>query len=135
MSGTLFSASLSTDFQTTMHETALVRSLLDQVDRLLAEHGASELDEVRVEVGPLSGVEPLLLQSAFERLAPLTNARGARLAIDEVPLSARCLECRQEFDIEAFHFQCPCCGSTSINVTRGGDFRLVSISVKLPEQA
>ena len=54
-----------------MHEHSLVRSLLDQVEQLRRENGAVSVDVVTVEIGPLSGVEPDLIHSAFEQLAPL----------------------------------------------------------------
>ena len=68
-----------------MHEFSLVRSLLEQVDRLVIEQGGRAAVEVRVEIGPLSGVEPLLVKAAFTQL----NG-DATLIIDEVPLTTRC---------------------------------------------
>jgi hypothetical protein len=51
-----------------MHEESLVRSLLHQVEDLARQHHATEVDDIEVEIGPLSGVESLLVQEAFERL-------------------------------------------------------------------
>ena len=47
-----------------MHEESLVRSLLEQVRRLVREHAAETVERIEVEVGPLSGVELDLLRSA-----------------------------------------------------------------------
>ena len=51
-----------------MHEESLVRSLLHQVEDLAQQHHATEVEDIEVEIGPLSGVEPLLVREAFERL-------------------------------------------------------------------
>ncbi len=117
-----------------MHEQSLVRTLLKQVDAIRREHGADQIREVRVEVGPLSGVEPLLLESAFDQLAAGTFADGATLAIDEVTLQAECRSCRQQFEVDAFDFRCPDCGG-HVRILRGDELMLVSVSVACHEHA
>ena len=52
-----------------MHEASLVESLLEQVQTLVSEHGGGDVEVVEVEIGPLSGVEPELVDLAFQRLA------------------------------------------------------------------
>lgn len=113
-----------------MHEFSLVRSLLDQVDQVVAEHGGRVAVEICVELGPLSGVEPVLVKSAFEQLADSSSARGAMLRIDEVPLTAKCSACDTEFEIIDFRFQCPACGSRDTQTTRGDTFRLMSVTTE-----
>ena len=112
-----------------MHEASLVQALLAQSARILQEYGGRSVESIRVETGPLSGVEPLLIKSAFERMCDTTPCRGAILTIEEVPLSARCRRCRVEFEIEAFRFVCPSCEATSVQVTRGDEFRLVDVTI------
>ena len=112
-----------------MHEHSLVHALLEQVERLAGEQGAGEVEEVRVQLGPLSGVEPLLVQSAFEMLAPATIAGQARLVIDEGPLLGQCAHCRHRFEIIDFKFLCPICDSRNIEIKAGDGFVLESITV------
>lgn len=118
-----------------MHEASLVKSLMGQVAAVLAEHRGAGVSEIRVEIGPLSGVEPALVHSAFERLAPASPARGARLIIDEVPLTVRCRTCETQFAIEDFNFCCPECGSTNLVELRGHEFRLLEVTIEQPEPA
>jgi hydrogenase nickel incorporation protein HypA/HybF len=109
-----------------MHEISLAKTLLERVDRLAAEHAAAAVEEVRVRVGPLSGVEPGLLSAAFERLAPA----GMKLAIELVPLRACCRDCAGSFDIERCCFRCPRCGSTDVEVVEGDGFVLENITIR-----
>lgn len=111
-----------------MHERSLVRALLKQVESIRQRHGAEQVTEVRVEVGPLAGVEPLLLGVAFEEMAVAGSVCGARIMIDEVALHAECEACSHNFEMTDFVFRCPHCGS-NVRVTRGDEFRLVSVSV------
>ena len=47
-----------------MHELSVCGALLDEVSRLAMQHGASAVSMVNLRLGPLSGVEPALLQAA-----------------------------------------------------------------------
>lgn len=103
-----------------MHEASLVAALLRQVDELASQHGVGRVTAVRVEIGPLAGVEPLLFDEAFRRLRTGTVAADAELLVDAVGLTCRCRECRAEFATAALSFTCPTCGGRSVDVT-GGD--------------
>lgn len=111
-----------------MHEMSLVRALLVQVDELCTSHGGEAVREVRLEVGPLSGVEPELLSIAFDRLRGDTASTAtAQLFLDEVPLEARCVTCSQVFQPQAFRFHCPTCGGFETEITRGDGVLLESV--------
>lgn len=111
-----------------MHEESLVRTLLEQVKQIAAEHGGRAL-EVRISIGPLSGAEPLLLSSAFERLADLLANPEIQLTIDQVPLEVDCLACGSRYEPLNFCFRCPICSSTKANVFRGDAVLLESVGL------
>jgi len=113
-----------------MHELSLVRSLLQQVEEIACAERASGVEYVCVALGPLSGVEPLLIRSAFEQLAPATAAAGAELVVDEIPLTVLCLDCGALFDAADFRFHCPECGSPQTRVVSGEEFRLMSVTIR-----
>lgn len=112
-----------------MHERSLALALLNQVVAHAAAQGGVRVEEVRVQIGPLGGVEPLLLQSAFEEVALGSIAAGACLRIDEVPLVARCLDCEDEFVVERFRFHCPACSSGRTRLIQGDGVMLQSIRI------
>ncbi len=117
-----------------MHEYSIVQSLIRQAEAIIAcETGKAT--EIHVSIGPLSGVEPLLVESAFEHLAAASQLSDAVLRIEETELQARCRDCNDEFVIRSFVFECPHCDSRQIDVTGGDDFRLVSITVEEPEES
>ena len=112
-----------------MHETSLVQSLLTQVATILHDHPGSRVESIRVEIGPLSGVEPLLISSAFDRLVESTPCRGAALRIEQIELTARCRDCDSEFVLDQFRFVCPNCASDRVTILRGDEFRLLDITL------
>jgi hydrogenase nickel incorporation protein HypA/HybF len=113
-----------------MHERSLALALLEQVEAHAAAQGAMRVEEVCVQVGPLAGVEPLLLHSAFEQVADGSIAGSARLVIAEVSLVARCLDCETEFVVERFRFACPICSSSKTQLLQGDAVVLESIRIE-----
>ena len=116
-----------------MHEESLMRSLLRQVDELAQQHHAIAVEEIEVEVGPLSGVEPLLLQDAFERLKGDFQWPLAELTVQQVGLDVLCKSCQSESQLQNFHFMCRECGSTSLQILRGDAFRLLNVRMQIDD--
>lgn len=112
-----------------MHERSIVEKLLAQVIALATANACSSVREVRVRVGPLSGVEPMLMHGAFEYLSPHTICADALLTIVEIPLRAQCRVCGILFDVENFHFRCASCGSTEVAAMDGDAVILESIEI------
>lgn len=118
-----------------MHEQGLMKTLLRQVDQIRCREGGNSVSEIRVSVGPLSGVESLQLAAAFERLSgspEFDRFEDARFVIEEVPLVAKCGECNRETTITDFDFRCPDCQS-NLQVIRGETLELVSVTIETNE--
>lgn len=114
-----------------MHERSLVEALLGQVAELARVEAARRVLEVRVRVGPLSGVEPLLFRSAFDDLATGAMFEGTRLAVVEVPLRAHCRTCNTRFDVADFRFRCTACGSRDVDTVDGDAVMIESVKLAL----
>lgn len=103
-----------------MHETSIVQALLASVEREAAVHGAHGVVRIEISVGPLSGVEPDLLRSAFEVMREGTVAASARLIIRTPGIVCRCRDCGRSRETDRLITICPACGSRASEV-RGGD--------------
>jgi hydrogenase nickel incorporation protein HypA/HybF len=113
-----------------MHELSLVQSLLRQVGDLARAQGAARVLAVRMSVGEFSGVEPELMQMAYDDLVKDTLLSGAELVMERVPLEARCEICGREFVVEAFRFECPACHSPNTVIMRGDGLILESVTME-----
>jgi len=111
-----------------MHERSLLQALLKQVNQLQAEYGQNEVEEIAVEAGALSGVEPLLLSSAFKEFAP--QFPNAKLTIQVVPVTALCQSCCQSWSVAQFSSECPACHSPWVQITGGDAFRLLHVTLR-----
>ncbi len=113
-----------------MHEISLVRSLIAQVEQLVAREGSGAVRTIHLQCGPLSGVEPTLMKSAFELLRQESALSDASLLIEQTPLKAVCRECQIEFRPERFRFVCPRCGCVDVEVIAGDAVILESIELE-----
>lgn len=116
-----------------MHERALVKGLLEQVDALRRERDAERVVSIRVSVGEFSGVELDLFRYAYQELVGSTPLFGAELELERVPLRARCASCGRDFAVERFRFECPDCQGRDVTVVSGQELVLESIAIEEEE--
>lgn len=112
-----------------MHELSICQDLLDQVLRIAAERSAPAVTRVTLRVGPLSGVEPELLQLAFPLARAGTLAEQAELVIESLPLRVRCDTCGAETDAAPNRLVCGACGDWHTRLASGDELMLVSVDL------
>ena len=115
-----------------MHEYSIVQSLLDIVQEHAQKHKATKVSAVVVKIGVLSGVEPHLLQMAFDTFKEGTICEGARLEMVIQPIVALCSSCgkRNEFEKDRIFFECMECGGVDLQIVEGEDMLLLSLEME-----
>lgn len=113
-----------------MHEFSIVSSLLDMCEANAKEHQASKITKVEVKVGKLSGVEPHLLQTAFDTFKEKTLCDGALFVMHLQDIVIRCRTCNQESTLEKNHFICPQCESNDVMVLDGEEMFLMRLEME-----
>jgi hydrogenase nickel incorporation protein HypA/HybF len=112
-----------------VHELAVCQGLLRQVERVAAANGAHAVDRIRLKVGGLSGVEPPLLERAFEIARFGTVAQNATLEIEPGPIVVACGECGASGAAAVNRLLCPACGDWRVRVIEGEELVLQSIDI------
>lgn len=113
-----------------MHEYSIVQALIDQCEELAVSNKATAVTKVVVKIGKYSGVEPHLLQIAFETFKDQTVCKDAQLVMTIQPLVVHCSDCQQESVLDQPHYICPVCQSLDIRVTDGEDMMLMSLEME-----
>jgi hydrogenase nickel incorporation protein HypA/HybF len=113
-----------------MHELAICQGLLSQVRKVALENNATSVELIRLRVGGLSGVEPPLLQRAFEIARAGTIAERAELEIEEGPVVVKCQECGASSAVPVNNLVCQYCGEWRVNVTEGEELLLLSVEIE-----
>ena len=117
-----------------MHELSLCQSLLDQVEQIAREHGATRVDRILLKVGPLSGVEGALLQHAYPLAAAGTIAAQTELVIEPSQIRVRCRQCEAETDATPNRLLCGACGSFETRLISGDELLLANLELTIPDQ-
>lgn len=116
-----------------MHEFAICRSLLDEVEAIAGRHSARAVPLIRLQIGPLAGVEPALLQRAFSLACAGTRAEGGELIIEVTPVRVFCAACDQTFEAAVNRLACPACAGTETRVVGGDEMVLASVELDVDD--
>lgn len=113
-----------------MHELAVAQALVEQVDAVIDQHKAAQASMVRVRIGPLAGVVPELLASAFPLAAAGSRMEFAVLEFIHAPIQVHCQTCGAETDAAMNHLVCGACGDWHTQVISGDDLLLESVELE-----
>lgn len=112
-----------------MHEYSIVQSLLNSCEEHAKKNSATKVTKVVVKIGVLSGVEPHLLQSAFDTFKQETMCDGAEFVINSQPLVLQCNDCKKEFESKKYEFKCKECESLNVRAIDGEEMYLMSLEL------
>ncbi len=110
-----------------MHELSVCQALITQVEAVAKQHHAIEVRAIRVQIGPLAGVEPDLLQHAYLVARAGTLAQDARLVIDRLPIRVHCDRCGKDSQATASSLVCLHCGDWHTRLASGDEMLLASV--------
>jgi hydrogenase nickel incorporation protein HypA/HybF len=113
-----------------MHELSISLALMEQVVAIAAQKHATAVTDVHVGVGPLSGVEPGLLQNAFPIAAAGTLARLATLHIRETRIRVKCESCGAETVATPNRLVCAGCQDWHTDLVSGDELLLERVELE-----
>jgi hydrogenase nickel incorporation protein HypA/HybF len=113
-----------------MHELSVCLSLLEQVQAIATDRGASQVTRIELTIGPLSGIESDLLRNAWPIAAAGTIAIDADFVIDEADIIVRCEGCGKETPATANRLVCGECGDFRTTVISGDEMILQSVELE-----
>lgn len=113
-----------------MHEFSVVQSLLDLIEENVRLYNGKKVSKVVVKIGKMSGIEPHLLELAFNTFKEGTVAEGCEFVMEIQDIICKCKSCDDTFKVENYEFICPYCNSIDIDVVDGIDMILKSLEIE-----
>jgi hydrogenase nickel incorporation protein HypA/HybF len=113
-----------------MHELSICQALMEEVERIAREQRARRIVAVTVKIGPLSGVEPALLEGAYPLASAGTAAAGSRLILERSELRVQCLECGAESQAQGTRVVCARCGHWRVRILAGQELLLTRVELE-----
>jgi hydrogenase nickel incorporation protein HypA/HybF len=116
-----------------MHELSLMQGILDSIEPVAQENGASRVTEIALTIGEMTEVVEEAMQFAFEALTQDEDLyEGAQLTMNFVAPKSKCLDCGTEFEHDRYHLRCPECNSGATMILEGKELHIASIEVDIP---
>lgn len=112
-----------------MHELSIMEQVLAIALEQTRQQGASQIHCLKMRIGQMSGVAAESLQFAFAVATEGTAAEGATFAIETVPVTCYCHNCRVEFQPTDLFYECPQCGQLSADIRQGREIELSSLEI------
>jgi hydrogenase nickel incorporation protein HypA/HybF len=113
-----------------MHEYSIVQSLLDQCEENAKANDSTKVTKVVVKIGVMSGVEPDLLQIAFDTFKEGTMCEACEYIQNIQPIVIRCHKCNTESTLDKNEYSCPKCQSIELDVIDGEDLMLMQLELE-----
>jgi hydrogenase nickel incorporation protein HypA/HybF len=113
-----------------MHELSIAMSLVDAACEEAERLGPVRVVALRLRLGVLSGVVREALAFSFDLAAAETAIAGARLDIEEVPVTVFCPHCEAPRQLAGIQcFRCPVCSTPTPEVLAGKELELLAMEV------
>ncbi|HHI71847.1 MAG TPA: hydrogenase maturation nickel metallochaperone HypA [Rhodobacteraceae bacterium] len=112
-----------------MHEMSICESILGVIEEQAAAQSFCKVRRVRLEIGPLAGVETEALRFSFDVVTRGSLAEGAALEILEPPVTAWCMPCAVPVKVGQRYDACPKCGSHQVQISGGDELRIKDMEV------
>jgi hydrogenase nickel incorporation protein HypA/HybF len=115
-----------------MHEFAICQALISQIGDIARPRDA-QVRQVRIGIGPLSGVEPQLLRSVYPLACLGTPAQGSRLEIEQTELRVGCRKCGAQTVAAPNRLVCGACGDWHTDLIGGDELLLLQVEIETSE--
>jgi hydrogenase nickel incorporation protein HypA/HybF len=112
-----------------MHEMSICERIVSVIEQQAVAQSFSKVNMVRLEIGPLAGVELEALRFSFDVVTRGGLAEKARLEIIELPIDAWCMQCAEKTVVKERFDACPECGSYQVQITGGDELRIKDMEV------
>ena len=113
-----------------MHELSIALSILDVAGEEVERRGGPRVEAIHLRLGPLAGVVPEALVSAYELAREATPFATSRLVIEEVPIVVYCANCDAERPVRSMQdFCCAVCGAAASKLIHGRELELAALEL------
>jgi len=114
-----------------MHEISLVRNVFRTLESQLSAEDMARLKKIKLRVGLLANVEPILMQNAFEAVTETEQPafKSVVLDIEFVPIRILCPSCGLESGVENYRFRCAHCDTPSNELVSGTELLISGVEL------
>lgn len=113
-----------------MHEYSIVQALIDSCEDNAKQNDATKVTKVVVKIGVMSGVEPHLLEVAFDTFKEGTVCSEAQFVMNIQEIKVFCNNCSKESELKKLEYLCPECSSDELKIIDGEEMYLMQLELE-----
>ncbi len=112
-----------------MHELSVVMSIVEMAEEKTRQHGATNVEQINIDIGCLAGIEFGALDFVWEAAVKDSVLEGAERIIHKIPGRGKCSVCGNQFQMNNIFDSCPTCQSYQNEVITGQELIVKSLIV------
>jgi len=113
-----------------MHELSIAVNIAEIVEEEMQKHDASQLNEIVIEIGKMSGVVAELLEFALKESFDNHAVSKANIVFNHIEGKAECLQCHTLQTVENLYNPCINCGSFNLSIIEGKELKIKSLLIE-----
>jgi hydrogenase nickel incorporation protein HypA/HybF len=116
-----------------MHELSIAMGIVELAADEAARRNGARVIAIHLKLGPLAGVVPDALNSAFELAREEEESLcDAELVIETIPVAAHCPICGIERVVPFPELRCPTCHAPTPEILRGRELEVFALEIDSP---
>ena len=104
-------------------------NIIDIVNENVKKSHALRVNEIELDIGKFSGIEPDALKFALETAVTGTNLENSIIKIKTIDPVGFCRNCSEKFEMINMYQSCPGCNSYEIDILSGSELSVKSLNV------
>lgn len=113
-----------------MHELSIAQDILTIVRQNVPQEELSNIENINVKIGDMSGVVAESLEFCFQAITSETELAEAQMVIEKIPFALKCNSCGSESTNEFGIRVCPDCSTTDTTVVSGLEMQVTEVELK-----
>jgi hydrogenase nickel incorporation protein HypA/HybF len=114
-----------------MHELSIAMSIVEGASEQAERHCATRVNTIHLKIGPLAGVVPEALVSAFALAREGSAIESAELVVEETPITVYCSSCQGPRKVKSTQeLACVECGQLSADILTGRELQIVALELQ-----
>jgi hydrogenase nickel incorporation protein HypA/HybF len=110
-----------------MHELTVAMDIIEIVLKEAETNSVSQIFEVQLKIGNLSGIDAEALQFNLKFAVKETILEHTVFTIHTVSGYGRCNSCNRDFEMQDLLSSCPDCRKPASSIVRGREMKVLSI--------
>ncbi len=112
-----------------MHELSIAESIVSSLEKFREQEGFKILRGVKIEIGPLAGVDLQALRFAMDSIKDDTILADTEVELIPIGMKVECSKCGKVTEVKDYEFICRKCGSRKIEMVSGDSLEITELEV------